>query len=454
MSEQGQPQARNLNKEGAHMTITSAHTKTTQGFVPVTSYEHFWLNHLPIFIERQGNTIPVPAFIDLFVSGQARKLFLVGIDPGNSAAKYAMYSPQGHIVTLSVPAVVTQAKALATGDQLTTYQQIPHPSLLKEEARTAQGHEGLWNEEGAPPGEWIGEEAIRQDGTSLPTGSTRERMHDPRYAPFLMEGLIELFLKAGYSPGAYDLLGCWGARLEEMVETAQGPHLDPTTKLALDRTFVRHPWSFRRTDPFGRESLWRFTFYELVPGPQSLAGFHLWHKRPDGKAAQDLVHRVVELDFGAFDLHRLLIDCAPGRRVSARRERVGNGMSIELIQPFAQRLKDEYGIGELDDALVLHWLLAGQARVGGFLEDVNELVADVRARQIPGIIASAFKGQQRATDFYRMKGGGVLQMQQELQDKMRDLGRQPQTYLLVTDPTENAAGLLATLDLMVRGHGK
>lgn len=72
------------------MTITSAHTGTTQGFVPVTSYEHFWLHHLPIMIEQQGRTIPVPAFIDLFLNGRERTLFLVGIDPGNSAAKYAM----------------------------------------------------------------------------------------------------------------------------------------------------------------------------------------------------------------------------------------------------------------------------------------------------------------------------------------------------------------------------
>src|ERR1700730_450378 len=130
--------------KGEHMTITTSHTGTTQGFVPVTSYEHFWLHHRPIFIEQQGSTIPVPAFIELPLNGQERQLFLVGIDPGNSAAKYAMYSPQGHLVTRSVPAVLTQAKALATGDQLTTYQQIrPTP---REESRATQGQEDGWNE--------------------------------------------------------------------------------------------------------------------------------------------------------------------------------------------------------------------------------------------------------------------------------------------------------------------
>src|ERR1700682_5920340 len=100
------------------MTITSTPSGTTQGGVPATSYEHCWVNHLPIMIEREGRTMPVPAFLELHITGRARKLFLVGIDLGNSAAKYAMYSPHGEIITHSVPAVVTQAKALATGDQL------------------------------------------------------------------------------------------------------------------------------------------------------------------------------------------------------------------------------------------------------------------------------------------------------------------------------------------------
>lgn len=45
-------------------------------------------------------------------------------------------------------------------------------------------------------------------------------------------------------------------------------------------------------------------------------------------------------------------------------------------------------------------------------------------------------------------------MRKELEDKMADLGRKRQTYLLMHDAafltTENAAGLLSILDLLVR----
>ncbi len=133
---------------------------------------------------------------------------------------------------------------------------------------------------------------------------------------------------------------------------------------------------------------------------------------------------------------------------------------IDLIQPFAEGMAARYHLTDLDDALALQWFLSGQAQVGGFVVNVSTLVAEVRARQIPMIIANAFKGQQRATDFYRLKGGGVILMKEELMSKMHDLGRDqqqgddPPKYLLLPPPytiVENAAGLLANLDLMVRG---
>lgn len=240
--------------------------------------------------------------------------------------------------------------------------------------------------------------------------------------------------------------------MEEMRETPSGPQLDPETKKAIDTTFLNRTWKFRRIDRWGRQTFWAFTLRELVAGPQSYAGFHLWQKRPDGRAAQDIIHGVVEIDFGAFDLHRLVIDCTPGKPITATRERVGDGMIIELIQPFARRLKQEYGIGELDDAVAFKWFLDGTARVGGFLEDVSAIVAEVRGKHLPALIARAFKGMQLSTEFYRLKGGGILLMQEELKRKMEDLGRKAHTYCMIADPTENAAGLLSILDLMIRSQ--
>jgi hypothetical protein len=410
---------------------------SSAGFIPVNSYLHHMAYGLPILLKGPGETtMPVPASIEVPIHGETRKLFLIGLDPGNSAAKAAMYSPDGRIVTISVPAVVADEQELAAGTPATTYYEH---SQAGEEPKV---------------GRHIGEDAILFHGRSLPTGSTRERLSDPRYLPYLLQVIIELFLKAGYPPGDYDLLVAFGARNQELRETAGGTELDPPTKAAIDAHFLGRTRRFMRRSKDGDITSWSLITHEVVPGPQSYAGFHLWQKRPDGMPAQDIVHRVVDLDFGAFDLYRLVIDCAPGHPVTATRERVGDGMMIDLIQPFASALKNQFGIDTLDDALALKWFLSGHALVGGFAEDVTEIVQQVRAKQVPAIIAHAFQGARRATDFYRMKGGGVILMRKELEDKMTDLGRKRQTYLLMHDPAlltaENAAGLLSILDLLVR----
>lgn len=411
---------------------------SSAGFIPVNSYLHYLAYHLPILLQGpDGHAHPVPAFIEASVHGESRRLYLIGLDPGNSAAKAAMYGSDGRIVTISVPAVVAEEQDLAAGRPATTYYE-----------RSAAGGSS------ALPGRHIGEDAILFSGRSLPTGSTRERLSDPRYLPYLLQVTIELLIAAGYPPGDYDLLVAFGARNQELREEAGGTQLDPPTKAAIDAHFLGGSRRFLRRGQDGGETSWSLTTHEVVPGPQSYAGFHLWHKRPDGLPAQDIVHRVVDLDFGAFDLYRLLIDCAPGQPVTATRERVGDGMMLDLIQPFAAALKSQYSIDTLDDALALKWFLAGQALVGGFAEDVSSIVGQVRAKQVPAIIAHAFAGARRATDFYRMKGGGVILMREELEAKMSDLGRKRQTYLLMQEPAfltaENAAGLLSILDLLVR----
>ena len=102
--------------------------------------------------------------------------------------------------------------------------------------------------------------------------------------------IIELFLEAGYPPGDYDLLVAFGARNQELRETAEGTRLDLPTKAAIEAHFLGDTRRFTRRSKDGEKTTWSLTTHELIPGPQSYAGFHLWHKRPNGMAAQDIVH--------------------------------------------------------------------------------------------------------------------------------------------------------------------
>ncbi len=423
------------------MSLVASVPKDTHfGYIPEHSYLDHMIHTLPIVVKVKGKTVPVPAFVEALRRGITKHLFLIGLDPGNSAMKLAMYDASGRIVTHYVPAIVAPAQEFGTGTLPVTYhERFDDGSLLM--------------------GTWIGEQALKY-GASLPTGNTAERLNDPRYIPFLLQTIIELIIKAGYPPGDYDVILCLGVRNQEIRQTREGSQVEEHVQTALDHRLKRVSRGFERIDEQGATTDWRVTVDRVVAGPQSFAGFSLWYKRPDGKAATQQVHGVVDLDFGAFDLSRLLIDCTPGQKITHRRDRVGNGMMIDLIQPFAEAMAARYHLTDIDDALALQWYLYGQAQVGGFVVNVNELVAEVQARQIPSIIANAFKGQQRTTDFYRLKGGGVILMKQELISKMHDLGRKqresdaPPKYLLLPPPyavVENAAGLLANLDLMVRG---
>jgi hypothetical protein len=197
--------------------------------------------------------MPVPAYIEAPIHGETCKLFLIGLDPGNSGAKAAMYRPDGRIVTISVPAVVADEQELAAGIPTTTYYEH---SQAEEEPKI---------------GRHIGEDAILFHGQSLPAGSTRERLSDPRYLPYLLQVTIELFLKAGYPPDDYDLLVAFGARNQELRETAGGTQLDPPTKAAIDAHFLGGTRRFTRrgSSRTGRRDEPLYGLIDVSPGPHA-----------------------------------------------------------------------------------------------------------------------------------------------------------------------------------------
>lgn len=372
--------------------VASLVPPSTVGFVPPHSYLWHVMHNTPIMMQRLEavngqraiHTTPVPAWVEL----GGKRVFKVGIDLGNNGPKAAMFDPRGNIVVTHIQAVVRSIQDLAAGELGDTYEELllsPPPlspaseqqeteppgadttiPLLPATTGSLEPDPGSERQDISLGKEWIGMHAIKKDGQSLPKGTTRERFSDPRYARFLLYVIATLFKKAGYEQGDYDILLAPGMPNEEMKETGNGSQLDPETQQAMSAALCANKqWRIRLTDQHGRPTQYNLKIADLAPGPQSYAGFYAWQYRPDGQAAQTMIEEIVLEDLGANDLHELTISLdfqekplagTQEKRQTAEvkmatRERKGDGIILAIMQPFARKLKNTYGLNELDDAI-------------------------------------------------------------------------------------------------------
>ncbi|GCE32052.1 hypothetical protein KDA_75360 [Dictyobacter alpinus] len=457
----------------------------TVGYIPERSYLWHFIQQKEIKIQivesANGQKVPHIIAVPSWVRSRNMQLYKVGLDLGNNGPKAAMFDSNGRIVVNHMQAVVKAVQDLAAGEMGTTYEELilqpkPKPQDENTAVDTAENESVLTAiknkltgqkeeyEEISPGKIWIDQQAVDNDGVSLSKGTTRARLSDPRYAQFLMFTIANLFEKAGYPSGDYDVLVAPGMPNEEMVETATGSQLDEETQKALSSALCTKRWRIRITDPYGRSKQFNFKVADLAPGPQSYAGFYAWQFRPDGQPAQTIINEILLADLGANDLHELGIRLKFQEKVingekrydvavSATRERKGNGIILAIMQPFAKRLKRQYGLEELDDAIAQQAFFKREITVGGFREDVSALVEAVKAEEGAKVITDVFKGPARPRSFYMLEGGGNVLLREDLVEKLKSLRRTPKTYLLMgaqhASPL-NAVGLLAILDQMCR----
>jgi hypothetical protein len=465
----------------------------TVGYIPDRSYLWHFIQQKEIKIQVlevvNGQRLPHIIAVPAWVKVRNSPVYKVGLDLGNNGPKAAMFDPTGKIVVNHLQAVVRSVHDLAAGEVGTTYEElllqpkakpeedVPTTETAESESMFATlrsktqpliskltGQEDEYVEVSLGK-TWIDQQAIINDGVSLSKGTTRARLSDPRYPQFLMFSIANLFEKAGYSGGDYDLLVAPGMPNEEMTETATGSQLDEETHKALTATLCQKRWRIRITDPYNRSKQYNLKIVDLAPGPQSYAGFYAWQFRPDGQPAQTVISEILLADLGANDLHELGIrlkftekQLSNGEKrievsVNATRERKGNGIILAIMQPFAKRLKRQYGLDELDDAIAQQAFFSKEITVGGFREDVSALVESVKAEEGAKVITDVFKGPARPRSFYMVEGGGNVLLRAELVEKLQSLRRTPKTYLLLgakhASPL-NAVGLLAILDQMCR----
>jgi hypothetical protein len=458
----------------------------TVGYVPEHSYLWYFIERRPIKIQvfdtmpggqRTPRVIPVPSSINLQDGGTLMK---VGLDLGNNGPKAAMFDKEGHIVVNHLQAVIKPVTDLATGEVYPVYEELVEQCILPSEnseqiatTETTEGNEhktaSFLARLGVQPDrptemrevslgqEWVDYKAIEEEGVSLSKGSTRARLADPRYSRFLMYTIANLFGRADYPSGDYDLLVAPGLPNEEMVDGK----LDSETQQALQEKLVGKRWRIRITDQWQRIRQYNLKIADFAPGPQSYAGFYAWQYRPDGQPAQRMISEILLEDLGANDLHelwiRLIFSPDSGdrykTRITASRERKGDGIILSIIQPFARRLKKEFAIGELDDAIAQQAFFTRSITVGGLLEDLSQIVQEVKHSQGAKVVTDVFSGPSRPRCFYMIEGGGNVILREELVEKLQSLRRTPRTYLLLGSKHAspmNAVGLLAILDQICR----
>lgn len=342
----------------------------------------------------------------VFIRGQA--CIAVGYDNGNDATKLALLTGQGRLVSLRVPTAYVSAQTIRGGAGITTYQVA----------------------EGAPF--WIGEAAIAYDGEALPIGPTPQRLADLRQREFMFACLVEGFVKAGYSPGSYDIALGFAISNEEIVLDTRGEKLGvaEATRLVLQR-LRGVAQTVKRIDERGREGQWTMTIRHMIPQAQSIGAFLAWSRTPTGETVTD-VEALTVLDIGGGDLQRTDVSINPYRMTT---QHLGAG-TIGI----ARALRARFGRLMLNDVVAQHALITRSLRVSGRRQDVSAQVDEVITTHGQDVIGRLLPVLQQQSRYVLITGGGAVLLREALIERAAVVGKtHDQDYAIIN---QNQAAIL------------
>jgi hypothetical protein len=341
---------------------------------------------------------------------QGQEAIAIGFDNGNDAAKLAMLTPQGRLVTLRIPTAYCSAQTIRGGAGLTTYQL----------------------DDGAPF--WIGATALEHDGAALPIGPTTQRLADLRQRAFIGGALVEALVQGGHSPGSYDLALGFAIPNNEIVREAQGDKLGvgEPTKGAL-KTLRGVPMAIRRTDQRGRESLWTITIRHLIPQAQSIGTFLAWSRTPTGSTATD-IEALTVIDIGGGDLQRTDVSVNPYRMTT---QHLGTG-TIGIARALAAVFPNL----ALNDVHAQQALVSRSLRIAGRRQDISAEIAAILATHGQEVISRLLPSLQQQSRYVLITGGGAVVLRDLLIERVAAIGKQPDQNYAIIAP-EHAALLNA-----------
>jgi hypothetical protein len=347
------------------------------------------------------------------VTIQGQPYLAIGYDNGNDAAKVALLTDQGRLITLRIPTAYRTAQIIRGGTGVTTYR-----------------HDG--------PPFWIGAAALDHEGDALPIGPTPQRLADPRQRAFIAAVLVEALVQADYPPGSYDLALGIAVPNIEIVREAQGDKLGVAepTRAAL-KTLRGVPQTVRRTDQRGRESVWMLTVRHLIPQAQSIGTFLAWSRTPMGSTVTD-VEALTVIDIGGGDLQRTDISVNPYRMATQHLGTGTVGIARALATAFPQ-------LG-LNDVQAQQALVSRSLRIAGRRQDITAQVTAAIATHGQDVIGRVLPILQQQQRYVLITGGGAILLRDLLSERAAAVGKaQPDDYALI-DPRHaallNAVGAL------------
>lgn len=370
----------------------------------------------------------------------------LAIDPGNSNCKtVAIHAQQRTFAVVETPTQYEEYPNLiyATGqdeiwqvryydeEQLRRYQQqyAHDPSQIPPQYSEAFS---------------IGANAIK--GTSLPIGTTNERLHDLAYQRFLQACIVRTLIEAGYGPGQHYIGYAFGVRDEEVSAKAG---VNPDTKIAVNEV-LKNPFVLVRNTT----ECWHILPVDEDPllVPQSFGMYYAWDSDLYGNILHTAPSYTV-FDLGYHDGH--IIEVRRGKngalRVSGHKvtqgvSEIARGLAVYMRQPgnFPQ-------LPHLNDAEAQEMMRLEEVKLGGIpLQNSAEavraqkLIRGYKHRQ-GGVFISTLVSQHPAMDsIFLFGGGGVFEFGKEIEHKMMTTQRDRSLYTILPQQVAvigNALGL-------------
>jgi hypothetical protein len=342
----------------------------------------------------------------------AHMALLAVLDNGNDALKGTMpHRVQPTLATIRIITAYAPARILRAGAGIPTWQVNDSEPF------------------------WIGEDALRMGkGESLPIGTTRDRLPDPRFQRFLIADLVELLRLAGYAAssetdaGEYRLYLGFGLPNEEVSRNG----VEQPVREIL-RQLIAQPFTVQRTDEEGRIATWQIRITELHPYAQTFGSFLCWYATPEGLPLATDIVRHVTLDLGGGQVHRcevsLEVGAAGGQRLRMEAALVDEG-TITIARALGARLRERYPGVRLSDVQAQQALVQENVILDGRRTPINDLIGEVKTSRSQKLLTHLRHLLADEERFLMFTGGGVILLASSLQ-ALVSARRSPQSFLLV-----------------------
>ena len=314
----------------------------------------------------------------------------VSLDNGNDAAKVAVVAADGRLVTARIPTAFRTARRIRSGEREVTF---TYGEMIY----------------------WVGETALRHEGSELPIGSTATRLADDRMRAFIGAALVEALHLAGFAPGAYTLALAVAIPDSEVEDGDDAKDLNrlsvrADTSKALMKYLRKQTLTVTREGKSG-EQRWELTIGPMLTQPQTSGTINLYTKAPNGKTVIDR-DRLIVLNIGGGDTFQSEVSTNPFQMSS---ERISAG-TVEIARALWRGLGEQ----EQNDAAAQYALRTRRALIDGRWTDIGAQVDTVMREVGQTLTTRVLATVLTSRRFALITGGGLHQIGAQIDARMAE----------------------------------